>query len=183
MSKEYKGSEDAGWGLFERRVIGRDGSPLFTRWTIFRTPWLAVRIHRFHRADPSCLHDHPWTFWSFILVGGYYEESPLHSAERAYGAIQLHRMRDRWAAKGRRKKAISELREEGLLTGPHVRTFYPPGSWLVRPAEWQHRVVPPPGVEPLTLVVTFKKERSWGFWTQALGWIPFWRFGSHLDDC
>jgi len=58
---------------------------------------------------------------------------------------------------------------------PLVRTWYPPGSLLVRPAHWVHRVVlsrdsrgrPVPAT---TVLFMGTKVRRWGFWTQ-FGWI------------
>ncbi len=135
------------FGLLEKRVIGRRSSPLMTRWTLLRTPWFTVKVHRFHRSDPSCLHDHPWPFVSLILVGGYWEENTLGEA-----------------------------------------AWYGPGHFLVRSAEWKHRVILGVGadhrsIEPLTLVITGRRVREWGFWTKALGWIPWFNFTDSVDDC
>ncbi len=66
--------------LFERHEIGRQGDVYLTRWVIWGKrfgPGRKVFLHRFHRSDSdAALHDHPWDFWSFILWGGYYEETP-----------------------------------------------------------------------------------------------------------
>lgn len=61
------------WVLLKKRIIGRRNDPLMTRWEILTTPLFSIKFHRFHRSDPSCLHDHPWPFISIILSGGYYE--------------------------------------------------------------------------------------------------------------
>lgn len=38
------------------------------------TPYLTVQIHRINFPDPAgYYHDHPWSFFSFILKGGYDE--------------------------------------------------------------------------------------------------------------
>jgi hypothetical protein len=172
--KQYKESEDAGWGLFERRVIGRSrgdtDKPLFTRWTLVRTPWFALRLHRFHRADPSCHHDHPWPFISLILQSGYVEETPI---EQPAGRF--------WPLFGARWRVLSR---SGAGQGSHDRTFYGPGCLLVRPATWKHRVMLYPSAgEPLTLVLSGKRIRDWGFWTRAQGWLNWRKFGVAEDDC
>ncbi len=46
----------------------------FTRYTLFRSPWFIVYLHRLkaQTAHPEC-HDHPWSFVAFLLWGGYSE--------------------------------------------------------------------------------------------------------------
>jgi len=41
---------------------------------LFQTPWCSVFIHEICTENRDvALHDHPWTFWSFMLWGGYSE--------------------------------------------------------------------------------------------------------------
>lgn len=46
----------------------------FTRFTLFKTPWLRLYLHRLkaETAHEAC-HDHPWDFLSLLLWGGYSE--------------------------------------------------------------------------------------------------------------
>jgi hypothetical protein len=45
------------------------------RWWVLRTRWFIVRIHKIMMSDSDRdLHDHPWSFWSWILKGSYIEE-------------------------------------------------------------------------------------------------------------
>ena len=63
--------------FFEKLIIGDiiDGTPLLTRWILFRCYWFGVFFHTFHRSDHDrALHDHPWPFVTVILKNGYYEE-------------------------------------------------------------------------------------------------------------
>ena len=47
---------------------------VFTRWHIFKNPLFGVYVHRMVRPDPyRDLHDHPWSFISISLSGGYRE--------------------------------------------------------------------------------------------------------------
>ena len=57
-----------------KKHIGGDGGTFFIRYTLAKTPWFAVYLHRFFRGDiDRCLHDHPWPFISVVLKGGYWE--------------------------------------------------------------------------------------------------------------
>lgn len=70
------GSRSAMWALFERfEIPNYDGEGVYlTRWRIVQTPWFALYLHRFTAPDPRpTLHDHPWSFVSVILRGGYVE--------------------------------------------------------------------------------------------------------------
>ena len=51
----------------------------FTRFTLFRCPWGAMYLHRLkaQKIPPQC-HDHPWSFVTIILKGGY---SEFHDGE------------------------------------------------------------------------------------------------------
>lgn len=116
--------------LFRKKIIYRltseDRVPYLIRWNLFGCKWFSVKLHKILLSDDACLHDHPWTFISLILRGGYVEET--FSGKRLYG----------------------------------------PGSILYRPAWWAHRLeIFQPAI---TLVITFKKQRQWGFFTK-FGWI------------
>lgn len=63
------------WGINERFVIGRPGNPMLERWRLLQTPWFGVYVHFIHREDLDAWpHDHPWSFVSLVLRGGYVEE-------------------------------------------------------------------------------------------------------------
>ena len=58
--------------------IERDGRPYLDRWHVahFRCGQ-RLYLHYFHRGDAEEYnHDHPWSFWSLILWGGYWEVTP-----------------------------------------------------------------------------------------------------------
>jgi len=49
-------------------------SEYITRLHVLKTPWFAVCLHWLNKPDPEpYLHDHPVTFLSLILRGGYRE--------------------------------------------------------------------------------------------------------------
>lgn len=61
-----------------------------------------IFIHKFLKSDPDDLHDHPWSYFTLILSGGYYEWIPGVNCEirkwrgpghfRVCGATSLHRI-------------------------------------------------------------------------------------------
>lgn len=60
------------------------------------------------------------------------------------------------------------------LDGKPVEVQCPPGTVLLRPAEWRHRIVMPRrGATAWTLVLVGRRQRRWGFWLKD-GWC-WWR--------
>jgi hypothetical protein len=120
-------------------------------------------LHKFYTGDSDRhLHDHPWSFTSLILKGGYTEIS-FNPAWMKWKAVEEH-----W-----------------IFTGHHApeppQTFskwYGPGSVLRRGASWAHSVKLSNHQDGSvnhcwSLVWTSVKCRSWGFHTEH-GWC-WWR--------
>lgn len=42
-----------------------------------RQPWVSLRVHHIQSSDWPEFHDHPWSFLTWILRGGYDELKPL----------------------------------------------------------------------------------------------------------
>lgn len=65
------------WAFMERFEIPDLDNPerlYLTRLRIVATPWFGVYLHRLDGPDSRpTLHDHPWSFVSLILRGGYVE--------------------------------------------------------------------------------------------------------------
>ncbi len=60
---------------FRHKELGwADIGEVFTRFTVLRTPFFSVYLHKLDAPvpHPHC-HDHPWHFWTLILAGGYHE--------------------------------------------------------------------------------------------------------------
>jgi hypothetical protein len=61
-----------------KRVITRTGVddeiPYLIRYNLLSTPWFGIKLHKILISDEACEHDHPWSFVSFILKGGYVEQ-------------------------------------------------------------------------------------------------------------
>lgn len=70
--------EFATWQLCTRFDIPSRDDPnrvYLTRWRLLQTPWFGVYLHRIHEHDTDpWLHDHPWSFVSVVLRGGYDEK-------------------------------------------------------------------------------------------------------------
>lgn len=55
-----------------------NNSTYMKRWRLVDNRFFGVRVHKIVRSDEDReLHDHPWTFLSFILSGGYIEHRPF----------------------------------------------------------------------------------------------------------
>ncbi len=119
---------------FQHDTVSLNGSPYLKRWFVYILG-RTVRLHKFYRGDDArAVHDHPWAFWTFPL--------------RSY-----------WEVLG---DGTTQL----------VERF----KWHHRPSSYQHIVLgshakaDKRGVkfwtpEPFwTIVVTGRKDRSWGFW-------------------
>lgn len=62
--------------LYKKTIITRgDNTPYLIRYTIFKLPWISMKVHHILESDDACLHNHPWVFVTILLKGGYFEES------------------------------------------------------------------------------------------------------------
>lgn len=113
-----------------RYDIGRLGDVYLTRWTVLGKRYSGqyrAFLHLFHRSDADALHDHPWSFITLILWGGYFEQTPKGTRWRPPGsllfrpALWKHRV---VIPPG--KKALTLV-----ITGPKKRSwgFYCEQSW------------------------------------------------------
>ena len=61
--------------FFKTRTLYREGGSVqyLIRTTLFVCRWFSVKIHKALVSDTGPLHDHPWSYISFILKGGYFE--------------------------------------------------------------------------------------------------------------
>lgn len=85
--------------LFTRYEIGRgaDAGLYLVRWDLLGNRYARghkLFVHRFHRSDHDEFHNHPWSFWSLILWGGYWEKTP--AGRKWYRPGQLLRRKAAW---------------------------------------------------------------------------------------
>ncbi len=74
---------------FEHRDIGwKEHGEEFTRFWILRHPFGTVFLHRLYapQYQPEC-HDHPWSFVTVILKGGYWETTAERTVWRKAGSV------------------------------------------------------------------------------------------------
>ena len=68
--------------------LGLDSCPYLIRWR-FETPWGSIRLHHWlSQDDPRHRHDHPWSFVTFVLKGGYTDLSPAGDQHLRAPAVQ-----------------------------------------------------------------------------------------------
>jgi hypothetical protein len=112
-----------GWP--RRRVIAScDASkgPLLTRYYLLDTKRAALYLHHLHTSDEDrALHDHPWSFVTLLLSGGYYEHTTTERLWRRRFSVlyrpaewqhRLELVRPTWTLVLR----LSRRREWGFIT-------------------------------------------------------------------
>ena len=119
-----------------KRVIQNctGGGTLLTRYHLINNRFFGIYLHHLQSSDEDrACHDHPWSFISILLTGGYGEWTPHHRYDRENRTIR---------------------RQEKMI-------WYPRWSVLRRPAEWQYRLQLDKPV--WTLVFRGPERRVWGF--------------------
>lgn len=75
MNWRLAGDRSPRWAFMEKFVVPNFDNPrqtYLTRWRIVQTPLFGIMVHRMDGPDSRpTLHDHPWTFLSIFLKGGY----------------------------------------------------------------------------------------------------------------
>jgi hypothetical protein len=129
------------------------GSIFFIRYDVLKTRWGSLYLHEFHRSDNErCLHDHPWPFATFIVRGGYFEETFHYRPQDGGPFVCVGSDDERWK--------LSET----------AKVWRPAGYFGRYPATHAHRIeLDPTKPLPWSLVWVWRKERAWGFWTRD-GW-------------
>ena len=133
------------WDCWKWTDIILDGELYLSRLTLLRTPWFSVKLHWIHKPDPDRdLHDHPWSFTSFVLRGWYKELECRKPHMR--GAAFASGTAEQW-------EDIFPVTERLIRWFNHKDT---------RSA---HRITE---VSPklLTLVFTNTRSKSWGFYDE-----------------
>ena len=81
----------------KRIVMDRiNNEPYLERYYVFLKDrkWFPFNIfvHRFLKSDPDDVHDHPWSYVTLILKGGYYEWTPQFGKDgKKIGEIEIGR--------------------------------------------------------------------------------------------
>lgn len=136
------------------RLRREDGTLYLNRWGMEIPGVGGVLLHRMDAPDPDiALHDHPWSFVSIILAGGYTEERALT-----------------------RDAARFALAAEKYEVGDHLQRgeIVERRRWSVRRLglEECHRITHLAGKVSWSLVIHGPRRWPWGFWT-AKGWVHY----------
>jgi len=76
------------WRLLLGETIGTPECPLMRRW-VAQTPLGGLRVHHFLRGDADRdPHDHPFSFVTFVLRGGYVDVTPEAREVLRPGAVR-----------------------------------------------------------------------------------------------
>lgn len=162
--------------MTKKYITRSDGQIYLIRYSLFSCPWFAIKLHNIVRDDDICMHDHPWTYISIILKGGYVEQKVASEKEIDVNLKKgLPNEKGEYSYKGHR--LLSQYTPGDYLF--YTKQIKHPGNILYRPAKTIHRLEI---FQPCwTLVITFKKIREWGFITKR-GWIKWFEYKS-TNNC
>jgi hypothetical protein len=125
--KTLASGRSARWAFNEVfRVPNYDDDGIYlTRRRLVQTPWGGIYLHRLDGPDPRhTLHDHPWSFVSIVLRGGYVERRlnpSTMTVDESHYVRRVNRVRAFEA-----HSIMRLLRYPTwtlLLVGPRVRTW------------------------------------------------------------
>lgn len=153
------------WALWRWFDIWKDGRIYLTRLTLFRCPLFQVMLHWIKQPDQDRgLHDHPWSFFSIILHGEYYEtEAQVCSFD---GRFQRETRDGQFWLKDLRTRFVRLFNWKGLNKAHKITRIDPRGV--------------------VTLVFTGPKRKSWGFYEEDFArrrigsWVPV-KYNHWLD--
>jgi len=130
-----------------RVIVNCARDAYLTRWYLLRRESFAIFLHRFHRSDEDrALHDHPWSFITFILWRGYLEHTAKPCPRCTVGGD--HAFSGECSQCG------------GFKTIPVIKRKWPLMiCW--RPAEWRHRVELVNGQPAWTIIIRFAWNKWW----------------------
>jgi hypothetical protein len=110
------------WVIKWKEVLGLPECPYVYRWR-FESPFGSIRIHHWVGPDDARhLHDHPWSFITFILRGGYDEITP--EGTKTLNAFSIHY---RPAKYQHSVQPHSGSVWTMIITGPRIRYW---GFWV-----------------------------------------------------
>lgn len=162
-----QGKRSPMWALWSKMTIPcPNGEIYLARIRVVQTPWFGILLHDIYEPDQDRdPHDHPWTFWSFVLRGGYieqvFEDTGMTEPVLEYGLdsglkrkvypsklfgrsrFSLHRMN---TDKAHQITNIQPNTRTLIFCGPRVRKwgFWTPDGWV----HWKDYIEYRDGVRP-----------------------------------
>jgi len=150
-SKRLKSSDGKSqWGFWQWFDITDIHPPYdlyMRRLYVVKTPVGGLYVHWIFRPDHDReLHDHPWSFASLIVRGGYQEEIPKYSSDSdPFSRWSRLQSWNRWSV--HRMKATD-----------------------------RHRIVSLNRTPTMTVCLVGRREREWGFWMADGLWMQWEEF-------
>lgn len=134
------GAHSRRWTIWHHQfdlVRAEDGETYLRRWWIVKTPYGGIALHRMTAPDArETLHDHPFSFLSIPVRGGYYEKRlnprTMEVGGRWVTRFNLVRKHDAHSIRALTRPVVWTL----LFIGKHRRTWgfwersnYSPNFW------------------------------------------------------
>lgn len=118
---------------FKVIITRSDGEAYLIRYNLIQCRWFTLKLHKICKSDDACLHDHPWTFYSLILWGGYVEHTEDAEGIRRVRICHPFSILKR-PAHHRHRLEIHQTAWTLVLTSKRVRQwgFWTPAGWV----EW-----------------------------------------------
>lgn len=156
------------WAFMERFEVPNLDNPAetyLTRYRIVQTPWFALYVHRMDGPDSrATFHDHPWSFISIILKGGYRESfiAEPTADDWRHGPLGDKQQREAWnPARWQMRQWVRWSIHRIQATDAHyIRNLFAYPTW--------------------TLLLVGRRRHVWGYWDTD-GWTPFDEH-SHNDE-
>lgn len=148
------------WCIQKNRVlkITGTGGPedvYLIRYYVVQSRFFNIFIHQFLRSDRDDLHDHPWSFATYLVRGAYTEK--------------------KWDTKS---NSVTETLRMNWFPS-YLKNRIKLNTLVFRRAEDQHMVLVDQDLKekdkakaPLTICVTGRTRREWGFWKEERRGIP-----------
>lgn len=130
--REYKSGTQ--WCVWQWKDIILNGELYLRRLHIVQTPWFSILLHWILRPDSQRhMHDHPVSFLSIVLWGGYMEERPNSTYRMIHKTYRMIRRVNFKRATGVHR--IIEVLPHTLtlvFAGPREREwgFHTPAGWV-----------------------------------------------------
>lgn len=136
------------------RVIRNEcGDPYLVRISLIELFGFALKLHVILRSDDDrALHDHPWSFVTLMLCGGYWEHSPNRN----------------------------EMGEWDDTTAT-IKKWYGRYSFRFCRAPYPHRLELECGASAVTLVLMWPPFREWGFYGPK-GWQKWHEYLNEKEE-
>lgn len=120
-----------------RERLGLPECPYVIRWR-FETKWFSIRLrHWLGSDDDRAFHDHPWSFTTFVLKGGYIDVHPGPDGD------ELEHLRAPAVRRRAAEHRHTVVPDPGgawtvIVTGPRWRTwgFWANGVKFVKANKW-----------------------------------------------